>query len=254
MVPIRGRRAGLVLAALVAVLLAGAGCSAVDSVTGGGKASGSPSAASNGVADKAPADQLAAARTALAKAKSLRVKGNGTADGQVYALDMRIQGTKGGRGTITYHHNPVEILRVGDTAYLKGGAAVWTDLTGSRAAAELLKGKYLKAEASDPDLADLLAFTNVQKLSAQLLTAKGAVTKADRRQVRGVDTSGVTYSTQDGKNNLYVATAGPAYPMYLSTAGNTADVTSALDFLEYDEPFQVAEPPADQVVDIDKIR
>jgi hypothetical protein len=249
MVRNRSRRAALALAVLLAV----AGCSAVESVTGDDKTSGSPTPAPNGIADKAPADVLAAARAALTKAKSVRVKGNGTADGQVYALDMRIQGTKGGRGTITYHHNPVEILRVGSTAYLKGGAAFWTDLTGDRAAAELLKGKYLKAPANDPDLAELLAFTNVQKLSTQLVTASGVVTKADRRQVRGVDTAGVTYRTPDGTNTLYVATVGPAYPMYLSATGNTADVTSALDFLEYDRSFEVAAPPREQVVDLDKV-
>ena len=248
--PDRSRRAALALT----VLLALAGCSAVDSVTGDGKHSTSPTPSPNGVADKAPADVLAAARAALTKAKSLRVKGNGTADGQVYALDMRIQGERGGRGTITYHHNPVELLRVGSTAYIKGGAAFWTDLTGNRAAAELLKGKFLKAPANDPDLAALLAFTNVQKLSAELLTATGVVTKADRRQVRRVDTAGVTYRTADGTNNLYVATTGPAYPMYLSITGNTADVTSALDFLDYDEPFEVAAPPREQVVDLDKVK
>jgi hypothetical protein len=250
MVPIRSRRAALALGVLLAV----AGCSAVDSVTGDDKNPTSPTSSPNGVADKAPADVLAAARAALTKARSLRVKGNGTADGQVYALDMRIQGTKGGRGTVTYHHNPVEILRVGSTAYIKGGAAFWTDLTGDRGAAELLKGKYLKAPANDPDLTELLAFTDVQKLSTQLLTASGVVTKADRRQVRGVDTAGVTYRTPDGTNNLYVATVGPAYPMYLSTTGNTADVTSALDFLEYDRSFEVAAPPREQVVDLDKVR
>jgi len=237
----------------LAVLLLGAGCSAVDSVTGD-KGSASPTASPNGVAEKAPADVLAAARAALAKASSLRVKGNGTAGGEVYALDIRIQGTKGGRGTITYHHNPVEILRVGRTAYVKGGAAFWTDLTGDRAAAELLKGKYLKAPATDPDLADLLAFTDVQKLGRQLLTPSGVVTKADRRQVRGVDTAGVMYRTPDGTYNLYVAATGTAYPMYLSTTGDTADVTSALDFLDYDKPFEVAAPPDDQVVDVGKLK
>ena len=51
-----------------------------------------------------------------------------------------------------------------------------------------------------------------------------------------------------------VATTGAAYPMYLSTTGNTADVTSALDFLDYDKPFAVTAPPADQVVDLGKLK
>ena len=159
----RARLLGTALGAAVLLL----GCSAVDSVTGDG--GGSPTPAPNGVVDKPPAEILTAAQDALRDAGSVHLKGNGTENGQVYAIDMRIKGTRGARGTVTVRHNPVEILRVGQDAYVKGGADFWFDLTGDRAATELLKGKYLKAKRGDPDLKALLAFTDTAAFAEESL-------------------------------------------------------------------------------------
>jgi hypothetical protein len=243
-----GRFVGTALGA--AVLLLGVGCSAVDDVTGQG--AGSPTPPPNGVADKPPAEILRAAQDALRGAGSVHLKGNGTEDGQVYAVDMRIKGTQAGRGTVTIRHNPVEILRVGQDAYVKGSADFWLDLTGDRAATELLKGKYLKADRSDPDLKVLLAFTDTAAFAEEALKPDGAVTKADRRTVAGVETVGVSFTSDGDKVTVYVATTGKPYPMYLSTTGRTADETSALDFTEYDEPVEVKPPAPDLVVDLAK--
>jgi len=234
-----------------AAVLLGAGCSAVDSVTGNDTASPTPS--SNGVADKPPGEILLAAKNALRGATSVHVKGNGTAEGQVFAVDMHMKGREGGRGTITIKHNPVEILRVGKDAYVKGSADFWLEFTGDRAATALLKGKYLKADRGDPDLKDLLAFTDSAAFADELLKSDGAVTKADRRTVAGVDTVGVTFSSEGDKVTVYVATTGKAYPMYVSTTGKTADETSALDFTDYDKPFEVKPPAPDLVVDVSKL-
>jgi len=246
-----GTRSSLAALGAVALLLGG-GCSAVDSATGDDPPA-SPTPASNGVADKAPAEILSAARTALAGAGSVHVKGNGTEDGQVYALDMRIKGTAGGRGTVTISHNPVEVVRIGKVSYFKGGAKFWLDFGADPAAAELLKGKYFKGRASDANLKGLLAFTDAADLGDELLKADGVVTKADRRTVAGVETIGVTFVSQGDETTVYVATTGKAYPMYLSTTGETPDKTSALDFTDYDKPFDLKPPPADLVVDPDTL-
>lgn len=241
----RTRLLGTVVGAAVLLL----GCTAVDS----GEDRGSPTPASNGVADKPPAEILTAAQDALRDAGSVRLKGNGTEDGQVYAVDMRIKGTRAARGTVTYRHNPVELLRIGEDAYLKGSAEFWQEITRDRAAVELLKGKYLKARRGDPDLKTLLAFTNTAAFVEEMLKSDGAVTKADRRTVAGVDTVGVTFTSDEGKATVYVATTGKPYPMYMSTTGKTADETGALDFVDYDKPLEVKPPQSDLVVDLSKV-
>lgn len=232
-----------------AVLLLGTGCGAVDSGGGGGA---SPTPTGNGVADKPAEEILRMATAAFRKAGSVRVKGNGDYDGELYAIDMRIKGGGGGKGTVTVQHNLVEILRIGKDAYLKGDADFWKQQTGNATAAELLKGKYLKAPSDEPELKAILLFTDVDTFADKLLKVDGGATKGERRTVAGVDTIGVTFKSGKDKATLYVATTGKPYPMQLSAASTTTDA-AALDFTEYDKPLELKPPPADLVVDTSKL-
>jgi len=238
-----------VLALAAAAVLLGGGCGAVDEVTG---EAASPTPPPNGVADKAPEEILRLATDAFRKAGSVRVKGNGTSEGSTFALDMRIKGAGGGKGTVTVQHNVVEILRIGKDAYLKGDADFWKETTGDPAAAELLKGKYLKAPGDQPQLKAFLLFTDASTFAEHVMKADGTVTKGERRTVAGVETIGITYTAKKEKATLYVATTGKPYPMQLSTTGEAGE-TSTLDFTEYDKPLVLKPPPADQVVDTDKL-
>jgi hypothetical protein len=234
-----------------AVVLLGAGCSAVDSVTGD-RAPASPSPSDNGVADRAPGEILLAAKNALHHAGSVHLRGNGAAGGEVYAIDMRIKGAQAGKGTITIKHNPVEILRIGKKVYVKGDADFYLAMTGSKAAAELLKGKYLTAGPTDPNLKGLANFTDAGALADELLDSDGAVTKGETRTVAGIPTIGITFTSGDDKVVAYVATTGKPYPMMLQTVSKTADA-GEIDFTEYDKPLLIKPPPADLVVDTSKL-
>ncbi len=237
-------RSVVVAATAAAALLAGA-CGADDPAA-------APTPAANGVADKAPADILRAADDAFRAAGSVRVKGNGTSDGSTFALDMRIKGAGGGKGTITVAHNLVELLRIGKDAYLKADADFWKQQTDNPAAAELLKGKYLKASGDEPQLQSVLLFTDAGTFADKLMKADGAVTKGEQRTVAGVETVGITFTSRKDKVTLYVATTGKPYPMQLSSMGDASE-TSVLDFTEYDKPLELTAPPADQVVDTAKL-
>jgi hypothetical protein len=239
----------LARAVAAAALLLGAACDAGDSIGGSDP---SPTPASNGVADKAPAEILRLATDAFRKAGSVRVKGNGTTKGSTFAIDMRMKGTGGGRGTVTVQHNLVEILRIGKDAYLKGDADFWKQQTGNAAAAELLKGKYLKAPGDAPNLQSVLLFTHPGTFADKTMKAAGVVTKGEQRTVAGVQTVGLTFTALNEKVTLYVATTGKPYPMQLSTTG-AAGETSSFDFIEYDKPLDLKPPPADQVVDTSKL-
>jgi hypothetical protein len=238
----------LALAVAAGALLLGAACDAVDSIGG----EPSPTPASNGVADKAPEEILRSAKDAFRHAGSVRVKGNGTSDGELYAVDMRIKGGGGGKGTVTVQHNLVEILRIGKDAYLKGDADFWKQQTGDSAAAELLKGKYLKAPSDEPALKAVLLFTDTGTFADELMKVDGTATKGERRTIAGIETIGVTFLSGKDKATMYVATTGKPYPMHLTAASSSADA-GALDFTDYDKPLDLKPPPADQVVDTSKI-
>jgi hypothetical protein len=248
MAPVRSVRASVA----AAVMLLAVGCGAVDSVTGG--STPSPTPATNGVADKPPAEMVALAKRAFEDTKYVRVQGHGDEEGVLYALDMRIKGgtgTTGGKGTLTLNHNTAELLRIGKEAYVKGDAAFWSATTGNAAAAELLKGKYLKGSTDDKRLKGIVFYTDVQFFAREMFDLEGTLKKGERRTIRGVETIGVETSGKDAVT-LFIATTGRPLPMQLTSSG-TAPGGSILDFLDYDKQFDLKPPPADLVIDTSKL-
>jgi hypothetical protein len=239
-----GLRSVILTATAAALLVAGCG----DDGTGGEPA---PTPSSNGIADKAPEEIIRLAKEAFRQAGSVRVKGNGTNDGAVYAVDMRIKGAAGGKGTVTVEHNLVTILRIGKQAYLKGDADFWK-AAGDPAVAELLKGKYLKAPSDRRQLESILLFTDAGTFADKILKVDGGARKGERRTVAGVETVGVIFKSGKDEVTMYVATTGKPYPMQILTTSTDVDA-GELVFTDYDKPLELTPPPADQVVDTSKL-
>jgi hypothetical protein len=247
MSPIRSIRA----AGAVVVILLAAACGAVDTVTG--KSTPSPTPSANGIADKPPAEVVQEAKRAFQDAKFVRVKGNGVEDGVLYAVDMHIKGgpgTTGGKGKLTVNHNTAELLRIGKDAYVKGDADFWSATTGNAAAAELLKGKYLKGSTDDPRLKGIVFFTDADFFAKTLFKTEGGLTKGGRRTIGGIDAIGVDSSGEDAAT-LYVATTGEPRPLQLVSKSDAAG--GNLDFFDYDKPFALKPPPTDLVIDTSKL-
>jgi hypothetical protein len=246
-----GRLLRAAIAAGTVVLLAG--CGAVESVTGA-RPTQSPTPSANGVADKPAAEIVRLASRAFQDARSVHVKGNGTTDGELYVVDVRIKGGSrgGGKGTVTVSHNTVDLLRIGKDAYIKGDKDFWLAATGNSAAAELLKGKYLKSSSSDPRLKGILFFTDADLFAKTVFTTDGTMTKRDRRTIAGVETIGVEMQSGKDRSILYVATTGQPYPLQLTDTSQTANA-GTLDFLDYGRPLTLTPPPADLVIDTSKL-
>jgi len=229
-----------------------AGCGGGSGSTGTGTTSGAPvttTPAENGVADLSPTEILAKATEALGQAGSVHVKGGGFTEGQQFGLDMKY-GPDGANGSVTANGQTIELLRVGSTVYVKASEAFWRS-TGQAAAAELLKGRYLKVPASTPNFAELSSLTDLRKNAKELLAPDGTVTKAERKTVRGVDAIGLK-SSKGG--TLYVAVRGEPYPLeVIPGADGKSDETGSLEFLDYGVPVTVTAPPAEQVVDVSKL-
>src|SRR5690242_18608693 len=103
----RGPASCAALALALAVL---AGC-------GGSSSSDS---AGNGVADKAPADILAATKVASDGARSVHVSGSLVSGGSPITLDMHLLAGKGGRGQLSEGGLSFQLIQVGKTVYIKG--------------------------------------------------------------------------------------------------------------------------------------
>jgi hypothetical protein len=200
---------------------------------------------SNGVADKPAGEILAATKQAANKAGSVHFFGSIVESGTPLKVDIRIEGTKGGTGSMTIQGSHVDIIRVGNEAYIKGSEEFYKQVAGSAAAA-LLKGKWLKGSATKGDLASLAALTSMDELFAAALKPGGKITKGKETTIDGQKVIELT-SSEGG--SLFIATTGEPYPVEISqTSGNS---TGAVHFDNWNAPVDVKAPQ--NALDISKL-
>jgi hypothetical protein len=192
-----------IVALLVALAIAGCG--------------GSSSSSGNGVADKTPAEILAATKAASDAATSVHVSGSIVSDKSPITLDMNLLASKGGRGKLSESGLAFELVEVGGTVYIKGSAEFYKHIGGT-AAAQLLQGKWLKAPASNANFASLSQLTDLRQLVDQTLTSHGSLKKSGTTTVNGQKVVGITDTTKGG--TLYIATTGKPYPIQISKGGS----------------------------------
>ena len=161
----------LLLTGVASVALLTAGC-------------GKSGSESNGEADKSAKEIVADAKAAAKKASSVHFSGSIVESGTPLKVDIKIDGVRGGAGSLTIQGAPVEIVRVGDLAYLKASKAFYRRIAGP-VAAQLLNGKWLKGSGdARGDLAALADLTDIQKLFDQALKPDGTITKGKETTVQ----------------------------------------------------------------------
>lgn len=197
------------------------------------------------LADSSAEEILGKAQQAARDATSFRMKGNITTEGTSLSLDIRFQKDKGVTGTISSEGVTFEVLVVDDKAYLKGDQATWASFAGD-GPAQLLAGKYILVPESAEGFSDLLAFADASSFLDKGLEPEGTVTKTEVKEINGVSAIGLIDQDAEGEGTLYVAAEEPAYPLRIEGPAGEG----AVDFSEWNEPVELAAPPADQVVDL----
>lgn len=203
-----GRRLPLALFLLAATL---AGC--------GGSGS-------NGEASKSASAILADARQAALAADSVRISGTIRESGQTIALDLSVTKTGGG-GTMTIQGSKVDVIRVGDTAYIRAGADFYSKVGAGAAAGKLLAGKWLKLPTSTPNFAQLIELTDLRAFAAQALKAPGTLTKGAEKTVDGQEA--IELKSSKG-GSLFVATKGKPYPVEFVRGGASSGTVTLSDW------------------------
>lgn len=199
----------------------------------------------NGVASKSPDQIMSAASNAIAHAKSVHVSGSISASGVPLNLDLNLVSGKGGRGQVSEGGLAFQVLEVGQTVYLYGTPAFW-DHFGSAAAAQKIKGRWVKAPATG-SFASLATLTNMQQLMASILLNHGKLAKGSTSTVKGQQVVALRDKSNGG--TLYVATTGPPYPVEIKRQGTS---TAQIVFDRYNQPVSLT-PPAN-TVDLTQLR
>lgn len=204
----RFRLASLPIPALVLAVVMLAGC-------------GSSSFSGNGVASKAPAEILAAAKSAAASAATVHVAGSIVSEGKPISLDMELIGSNGvgnngGKGRLTVGGLGIDLIDIDRAVYVKGTTAFYTHFAGARAA-RLLRGKWLKGSAAHGPLASLASLADLGNVIDSTLGDHGPLSRAAPATLSGQRAVGVTDAANDG--TLYVATSGAPYPLEIRKSG-----------------------------------
>jgi hypothetical protein len=224
-----GRRLPLAALALAALL---AGC-------GGGGSSG------NGEADRSASQILVDAKAAARNASSVHVHGTINSGGRPLKIDLRIDSSKGGKGTLTINGSNVDLVRIGNTAYIRGSEAFYRQVAGPAAAA-LLKGKWLKASAKTGDLASLADLTDMSTLFNEALKPEGTLVKGGESTVDGQKVIAVK---DKNRGTLYVATTGDAFPIEITRPAG--DSSGSVHFDDWNKTVDVQAPQG--AIDLSKL-
>lgn len=211
-----------------------------------GAIAGCGGSSTNGVESKSPAEIVSAAQKAANSAKSVRVDGSVSTAGTQLTLDLQIAEGKGAKGSISEGPLSFELIRLGDSVYIKGSAAFYEHFAGSEAA-KLLEGKWLQAPATSGEFATLGNLTDMSQLLSTVLGQHGSLAKGGTSTVEGKKVVAVKDTSKGGV--LYVATTGKPYPIQISKSGSTG---GKVTFSEWDAPVTITAPTG--AINISKLK
>ena len=167
---------------------------------------------SNGESKKTADQVVADAQQAALAASSVHVSGTITDNGTPLKVDLTIVKGKGGKGTLTESGVTFQLVRIGDTAYIKGSDAFLRRFAGA-GAATLFHDKWLKGSASTGRLAALAPLTDADKLIKAALGQHGKLANKGETDYNGQKVVEIADTTQGGR--LYVAAKGDPFPVAL---------------------------------------
>jgi len=203
-------------------------------------------ASSNGVASKSPDEIVAAAKSAASGAKTMHLAGTFVAERAPLSLDLHLVNGKGARGTITEHGLAFQLIETEGEVYIYGSQAFYEHF-GGKAAAQLFKGKWLKAPTNSGEFSSLSSLTEMSALLETLLSSHGTLQHAGTTTINGQPAVGVSESAKGG--TLYVASTGKPYPVAVVKGGSGG---GRIDFDEWNAPVSLT-PPAN-AIDISQLQ
>jgi hypothetical protein len=195
--------------------------------------SGCGGSSDNGVASKSAAEIVAASKAAAAGASSVRIRAKNTQGRLVATLHLDLS-RAGSSAQVTTPEGNFELIRVGETLYVKGDARFYRTLALSAPA-----GTWVRASKGDPKVGALAGFTEVGSEVANLLTASGPLSKGGHKTVNGQKAIELKQTTKVFVGALFVATTGKPYPIAALKKGL---VSGAVTFSEWNKPVSVTAP------------
>src|SRR6266550_1532475 len=217
-------RATALALVLTAALLAGCGSSGT-------------TAKANDEASKPPVRVLADAKAAATSASSAHVSGSIKSNGTPTTLDLTTARNKGAKGSMSTNGLRFDLVRIGDTVYIRGTDEFYKHFAGA-AVAQLLHGKWLKASATHGRLKSLAPLTSIGALFSGISSQHGKLVNDGKTTYKGQDVVAIR-DTSDG-SKLYVAATGKAYPVAI--IGSKKNKSGTIAFGDWNKSVSLSAP------------
>ena len=217
-------RATTLALVLTAALLAGCGSSGT-------------TAKANDEAAKPPVRVLADAKAAATSASSAHVSGSIKSNGTPTTLDLTTARNKGAKGSMSTNGLRFDLVRIGDTVYIRGTDEFYKHFAGA-AVAQLLHGKWLKASATHGRLKSLAPLTSIGALFSGISSQHGKLANDGKTTYKGQDVVAIR-DTSDG-SKLYVAATGKAYPVAI--IGSKKNKSGTIAFGDWNKSVSLSAP------------
>lgn len=200
----------------------------------------------NGEASKSPAQVLHDAQTAAASASSAHVSGNIDSAGTKIGLDLSTARGKGAKGSMSTNGASFDLVRVGDTVYIRGSDA-FLKQNGGAVAAQLLHGKWLKASATTGRFGSLGPLTSIAVLLGKISSNHGKLVNDGETTFHGAKVVRIRDTSDNSK--FYVAATGKPYPVAL--VGGKASEAGTIDFGGWNKHVTLTAPNG--AIDLSKL-
>jgi len=213
---------------LVAALLASCGGS------GGGT---SANENGNGEASKSATAVLTDAKHAATTASSGHVSGDLTSNGTPVTLDLTEASGKGAKGSMSTNGLGFDLVRIGNTLYIRGSDAFYKHFAGA-AVAQLLHDKWLKASATQGQLKSVAPLTSIGALFKEIGSHHGKLVNDGASTYHGQKVVVIRDTSDNSK--LYVAATGTPYP--IAIVGGSKGQSGTISFDRWNQSVSLTPP------------
>jgi hypothetical protein len=203
---------------------------ALAALTGCGSSNG------NGIASKNASEILAAAKAAAQSATSVHIEAHNAQGLLTLALNLDLT-SNGGHAHISGLGVDFEVIRIGNTLYLKGNPGFYERLSG--AAAHAPPGAWLKAPVNSGPLAQFAAFTDLPGEVGRLIASANPVTKGTTTSTNGQKTIELKQTGKLYTGKIYIATTGKPFPLEIAKTGRETGHTT---FTNWNQPVSLSAP------------
>jgi hypothetical protein len=209
---------------LTAALLAGCGSS-------------TPAAPPNNEASKTADQVFADAKAAAESASSVHVAGSLVANGTQFTLDVSLARDKGAKGSVSVGGLAFDLVKIGDTIYIKGSDAFYQHFAGA-GIAQLIHGKWIKASTTDKRFRPFAPLASISGLFAEISAHHGKLVNDGKTTYKGQPVVVIRDASDNSK--LYVAATGKPYPVAL--VGGRKTQSGAIAFDDWNAPVSLSPP------------